>query len=123
MDTLKKALYQKFRRKSTTTRELAECIELFTMLQEPAEILCQEFLAHADIRLVDDLQMLDDQLALCMDVGSREQAADILTFVDMGSNGFLSNVCLVVASYNDMFVCRVETNINEYFITILSQIS
>ncbi|GAV08752.1 hypothetical protein RvY_18400 [Ramazzottius varieornatus] len=113
MDTLKKALYQKFRRKSTTTRELAECIELFTMLQEPAEILCQEFLAHAEIRLLDDLQMLDEQLALWIDASTREQAADIRTFVDMGSNGFLSNVCLVVASYNDMFVCRVETNVHE----------
>ncbi|XP_055327239.1 vacuolar protein sorting-associated protein 51 homolog [Paramacrobiotus metropolitanus] len=108
MNNLKKALYQKFRRKSSTTRELAECIELFTMLKEPAEILCQEFLAHAEIRLQDDLAVLDEQLAKWNDPGVRLEAVDVLSFVDMGSNGFLSNVCLVVASYNDMFMCRFE---------------
>ncbi|OQV17283.1 Vacuolar protein sorting-associated protein 51-like protein [Hypsibius exemplaris] len=113
MGKLKAALYLKFRRKSSTTRELAECIELFTMLKEPAEILCQEFLAHAEIRLMEDLEQLDEQLAWWSDPERRHQAVDILTFVDMGSNGFLSNVCLVVASYNDMFVCRVEMSTDD----------
>ncbi len=31
---------------------------------------------------------------------------DVLEFVDFGCNGFLSNVCLVIASYNDMFLNR-----------------
>jgi hypothetical protein len=31
---------------------------------------------------------------------------DIIEFVDAGSSGFLSDLCLVVASYNDMFINR-----------------
>jgi len=31
---------------------------------------------------------------------------DILEFIDCGCNGFLSNMCLVIASYNDMFLNR-----------------
>jgi hypothetical protein len=31
---------------------------------------------------------------------------DIIEFVDIGSSGFLSDLCLVVASYNDMFINR-----------------
>jgi len=35
---------------------------------------------------------------------------DIIEFVDIGSSGFLSDLCLVVASYNDMFVNRPRTH-------------
>lgn len=31
---------------------------------------------------------------------------DILEFVDVGCNKFLSNLCLVIASYTDMFLNR-----------------
>ena len=34
---------------------------------------------------------------------------DVLEFVDAGCNGFLSNMCLVIASYNDMFLSRAQT--------------
>lgn len=33
---------------------------------------------------------------------------DVLEFVDCGCNGFLSNICLVIASYNDMFLSRLQ---------------
>ena len=33
---------------------------------------------------------------------------DILEFIDSGCNGFLSNMCLVIASYNDMFLNRQQ---------------
>ena len=33
---------------------------------------------------------------------------DILEYMDSGCNGFLSNVCLVIASYNDMFLNRSQ---------------
>jgi len=35
---------------------------------------------------------------------------DIIEFVDIGSSGFLSDLCLVVASYSDMFVNRPRTH-------------
>ena len=34
---------------------------------------------------------------------------DILEFIDYGCNGFLSNICLVIASYNDMFLNREQS--------------
>lgn len=33
---------------------------------------------------------------------------DLIEFVDLGSNGFLSDLCFVVTSYNDMFIKRPE---------------
>jgi hypothetical protein len=33
---------------------------------------------------------------------------DVLEFVDEGSNGFLSNICLVIASYNEMFLWNTK---------------
>lgn len=33
---------------------------------------------------------------------------DVLEFVDCGCNGFLSNMCLVIASYNDMFLNKQD---------------
>jgi arginyl-tRNA synthetase len=33
---------------------------------------------------------------------------DVLEFIDCGCNGFLSNICLVIASYNDMFLNRQQ---------------
>ena len=33
---------------------------------------------------------------------------DVLEFVDCGCNQFLSNMCLVIASYNDMFLNKQD---------------
>lgn len=33
---------------------------------------------------------------------------DLIEFVDLGINGFLSDLCFVVTSYNDMFIKRPE---------------
>uniref|UniRef100_A0A0L8GS18 Vacuolar protein sorting-associated protein 51 homolog n=1 Tax=Octopus bimaculoides TaxID=37653 RepID=A0A0L8GS18_OCTBM len=37
---------------------------------------------------------------------------DVLEFVDHGCNTFLSNICLVIASYNDMFLNRLQEDEN-----------
>lgn len=41
---------------------------------------------------------------------------DLLEFVDMGSKGFLSDLCLVVASYNDMFINRHTSDVHSRFV-------
>ena len=44
---------------------------------------------------------------------------DVLEFVDSGCNGFLSNICLVIASYNDMFMNRSQAEyVNIFYTTI-----
>ncbi|RZC32351.1 vacuolar protein sorting-associated protein 51 -like [Asbolus verrucosus] len=65
-------------------------------LNEPANELCSEFLVCAEKRLSDQLVLLKDQ----------SEQRDITEFIDLGCSGFLSDLCLVVASFDDMFINR-----------------
>uniref|UniRef100_A0A4X2K208 Vacuolar protein sorting-associated protein 51 homolog n=1 Tax=Vombatus ursinus TaxID=29139 RepID=A0A4X2K208_VOMUR len=77
--------------------ELAECVELLLALGEPAEELCDEFLAHARGRLEGELGSLEAEL------GPSSPAPDVLEFTDRGGSGFVSGLCQVVASYQELF--------------------
>ncbi|XP_060593250.1 vacuolar protein sorting-associated protein 51 homolog [Ruditapes philippinarum] len=112
-------LKQQFRDKESTPKQLAECVDLLLQLDEPAEQLCEEFLAHARRKLDSDLEELQFQISLQKGEGAQKEAErasqtyldnsmDVLAFVDCGCNGFLSNMCLVIASYNDMFLNRQQ---------------
>ncbi|KAJ8865760.1 hypothetical protein PR048_033281 [Dryococelus australis] len=92
---LKDRLHCQFKSKEATARELAQAVDLLLQLQEPASVLCSQFLQHADGTLAEQLSLLRD---------AKDQ--DIMEFVDQGSAGFLSDLCLVVATYNDMFINR-----------------
>lgn len=81
---------------------MAESVDLLLRLDEPADSLCNEFLKHADNRLEEQLKNLND---MCEN--------DVIEFVDAGSSGFLGDLCLVVASYNDMFVNRIPPDDQE----------
>ncbi|ESN93839.1 hypothetical protein HELRODRAFT_193892 [Helobdella robusta] len=153
-----------------SAKQLTECVDLLLQLNEPADMLCDEFLTQAREKIEADLSSLELQLQLCsndfqslaktatttspsvtttkfpttateattaaaaaksknkhsFDVGDGKMSEnvlhergdaldgnaynvmDILEFVDKGCNGFLSNICLVVASYNDMFLARQQ---------------
>ncbi|KAF7995252.1 hypothetical protein HCN44_004724 [Aphidius gifuensis] len=114
VDELKLQLHLQFNKKDATTKSLAESVDLLLQLDEPAELLCHDFLKHADKRLDEQLKYLND---MCEN--------DVIEFVDAGSSGYLGDLCLIVASYNDMFVNRLpqeDQEINENFdinITIL----
>jgi len=43
---------------------------------------------------------------------------DVLEFVDCGCNGFLSNICLVIASYNDMFLNRQQDELRPHMFSV-----
>ncbi|KAJ9591233.1 hypothetical protein L9F63_002239 [Diploptera punctata] len=92
VEELKQKLRDQFKSKEM---KLAEAVDLLLQLQEPADSLFSEFLAHAETRLGEQLTLLQDL-----------QDQDIIEFVDVGSSGFLSDLCLVVASYSDMFINR-----------------
>lgn len=105
---LRHQLYAIFRNRTSSTRQLAECIDYFNMLDEPAQNLWDEFLVNADERLRDDLRLLEDQLVLAekhAKLAGGEPTQDILEFVDSGCK-FLSSICLVIASYTDMFIAN-----------------
>ncbi|KAH9492461.1 Vacuolar protein sorting-associated protein 51, partial [Bulinus truncatus] len=114
-------LREKFKQKESTAKQLTECVDLLLQLSEPAESLCQEFLSHAKHKLDEDLVGLDRQIKLYVGEANivtehRSSQAyinsgmDVLEFVDLGCNGFLSNICLVIASYNDMFLNRPQAD-------------
>ncbi|GCC43533.1 hypothetical protein chiPu_0027317, partial [Chiloscyllium punctatum] len=92
----------------SSAKELAECVELLLQLGEPAEELCDEFLAHARSRLEEDLSALEAELGQQPGPlpASSPPLSDILEFTDKGCNGFVGDTCLVIASYQDLFVHR-----------------
>uniref|UniRef100_A0A674C432 Vacuolar protein sorting-associated protein 51 homolog n=1 Tax=Salmo trutta TaxID=8032 RepID=A0A674C432_SALTR len=95
MDKLAQELRQKFRDGGSSAKDLSECVELLLQLDEPAEELCDKFLSHAQSRLEADLLGL-------------EAETDILEFIDRGCNEFVSSLCLVIASYQELFVNRPQ---------------
>ncbi|XP_022918238.1 vacuolar protein sorting-associated protein 51 homolog [Onthophagus taurus] len=97
---LKIKLRGKFSNADATAKELAESVDLLLQLDEPARELCMEFLCCAEKRLGEQLVLLRDQ----------SEQRDITEFVDLGCTGFLSDLCLVVASFHDMFINRMNEN-------------
>ncbi|KAG5884587.1 hypothetical protein JTB14_032681 [Gonioctena quinquepunctata] len=95
---LKSELRTQFSDPKASAKELAESVDLLLQLDEPAKELCLEFLSCAEKRLGEQLVMLKDQ----------SEQRDIIEFVDLGCSGFLSDLCLVVASFHDMFINRVN---------------
>lgn len=77
--------------------EQAECVELLLALGEPAEELCEEFLAHARGRLEEELRSLEAEL------GPSPPAPDVLEFTDRGGSGFVGGLCQVAATYQELF--------------------
>ncbi|XP_034178880.1 vacuolar protein sorting 51 [Osmia lignaria lignaria] len=103
LEELKSRLRMQFHKRDASTKSLAENVDLLLQLKEPADSLCAEFLTHADGRLMEQLDILKD---MCEN--------DIIEFVDMASSGFLSDLCLIVASYNDMFINRPPVEDNQF---------
>ncbi|KAK7872847.1 hypothetical protein R5R35_006718 [Gryllus longicercus] len=95
VEELKKKLRDQFRSKEASAKELTESVDLLLQLKEPADSLCADFLSHANSRLAEQLTLLE-----------QSENQDIIEFVDLGSSGVLGNLCLIVASYNDMFINR-----------------
>ncbi|ESP00450.1 hypothetical protein LOTGIDRAFT_173187 [Lottia gigantea] len=123
IEQLSQQLRQQFKDKESSPKQLAECVDLLLQLNEPPESLCDEFLSHARQKIDEDLNVLDHQIKLqageitATDLERPSQAylntpMDILEFVDNGCNGYLSNICLVIASYKDMFLNRYQDDEN-----------
>ncbi|KAL2095267.1 hypothetical protein ACEWY4_009986 [Coilia grayii] len=136
IEQLAQQLRQKFRDGGSNAKDLSECVELLLQLDEPAEELCDKFLSHAQSRLEADLQGLEAELrdpvspsgpsalkkAASLAAGSPIDAStptanpflsvasktDILEFIDRGCNEFVSNLCLVIASYQELFISRAQ---------------
>lgn len=96
LEELKSKLRLQFHKRDISIKALAENVELLLQLKESADSLCIEFLTHTERRLIEQLEILKN---MCEN--------DIIEFMDMASSGFLSNLCLIVTSYNNMFINRL----------------
>jgi hypothetical protein len=113
---LKQKLLTRLSDRSTAPEDLSVCVDLLLQLQEPPEQLCDTYLATAQANLDDSIIVLKKQVMLAsgMEIPSSspseafESVMDILAFVDLGCNTFLSDLCLVIASYNETFLQRKE---------------
>uniref|UniRef100_A0A3Q2NZJ1 Vacuolar protein sorting-associated protein 51 homolog n=1 Tax=Fundulus heteroclitus TaxID=8078 RepID=A0A3Q2NZJ1_FUNHE len=139
MEKLAQELRQKFRDGGTSAKDLSECVELLLQLDEPAEELCDKFLSHARSRLELDLQGLEAEIKPDPPTSAVKEAAtrrssstaaagsptanspktlslpsptpntDILEFIDRGCNEFVSSLCLVITSYQELFINHAQT--------------
>uniref|UniRef100_H2YB87 Vacuolar protein sorting-associated protein 51 homolog n=1 Tax=Ciona savignyi TaxID=51511 RepID=H2YB87_CIOSA len=109
-------LKQTFHDKNSSAPQLAECVGLLLRLGEPAGLLCDEYLQHSRHKLDEDLQMLFSFLpystfypcTLYLLGTSQHLLIDVLEFIDRGSNGFLSNLSLTIAAYENLFIKQTE---------------
>ncbi|XP_061659642.1 vacuolar protein sorting-associated protein 51 homolog [Syngnathoides biaculeatus] len=106
VDQLAQELRRKFRDGGSGPKDLSECVELLLQLDEPAEELCEKFLSHAGARLTLDLRSLEAEIRPGPAPASN---SDILEFMDRGCNEFVSSLCLVITSYQELFVNRAQT--------------
>lgn len=114
-------------------------MELLLQLDEPAEELCDKFLSHARSRLESELQGLEAEIRPYPPASAVKDATahaasssavpgsptdsspkssslpspttntDILEFIDRGCNEFVSSLCLVITSYQELFINHAQT--------------
>ncbi|XP_068600930.1 vacuolar protein sorting-associated protein 51 homolog [Brachionichthys hirsutus] len=123
MDKLAQELRQKFRHGGSSANDLSECVELLLQLDEPAEDLCDKFLSHARSRLESDLRSLEAEIRPNLSPSATRDAdkspqlsiilyaasnTDILEFIDRGCNEFVSSLCLVITSYQELFINHAQ---------------
>ncbi|CAG0900241.1 unnamed protein product [Darwinula stevensoni] len=98
---LKTSLRKKFTQKDASPQGLSESIDLLLRLGEPPDTLCSLFLESSGIHLVNTLETLERQSQNC-----DGNQSGYVEFMDAGCNGFIGDLCLLVAAYNDSFIIR-----------------
>ncbi|CRL05073.1 CLUMA_CG018027, isoform A [Clunio marinus] len=104
MSDLKTILKQDFQKEGKKTAQLTETGELLLQLNEKPSDLSKEMLQFGSQRLHEQLIQLQDQTD-----------RDMIEFVDMGIEGFLSDLILITTSFYDMFVQKHFENEDDSF--------
>lgn len=93
VNRMKEDLRQEFQMSGQSAESLTKCGELLLHLGERPSQLSKNMLTNANQRLYEQIVMLQDQTD-----------RDMLEFIDLGIDGFLNDLNLVVSSYTDMFL-------------------
>lgn len=104
MSELKHKLRMEFQVGGKSAQSLTKIGELLLQLDEKASDMAKEMLMCSSKRLHEQIVMLQDQTE-----------RDMIEFVDMGIDGFLSDLTLVVTAYYDMFVAKNYDNERDDF--------
>lgn len=115
INNLKLKLYEKLDAPDSSQETVSEAVDLLFKLGEPMEQLCSKYIARAERSFEDDLAILTLNIDLLTSSSNerlsddlKQQAMDILEFVDYGCNYFLANLSAVIQAFNSTFVGRDE---------------
>lgn len=95
VNRMKVDLRQEFQMSGQSAESLTKCGELLLHLGDRPSDLSKDMLSNANQRLYEQIVMLQDQTD-----------RDMLEFIDLGIDGFLNDLNLVVSSYTDMFLVK-----------------
>uniref|UniRef100_A0A182NHQ4 Vacuolar protein sorting-associated protein 51 homolog n=1 Tax=Anopheles dirus TaxID=7168 RepID=A0A182NHQ4_9DIPT len=95
LDALKDRLKDEFHQTGKSAQSLTEIGELLLQLGERPSTLAKEMLECASKRLHEQIVVLQDQTD-----------RDMIEFIDLGIEGFLKDLTLVISSYSDMFLTK-----------------
>ncbi len=115
MVKLREKLFARLRDPETAPEDISLYVDLLLDLKEAPEELCDIYLSTARMRLTESLDFLEDQINMFSGQGipmteaerpsdAYKAPLDVLGFVDHGCNAFVSDLCLVIASYSDTFI-------------------
>ncbi|XP_059612446.1 vacuolar protein sorting-associated protein 51 homolog [Phlebotomus argentipes] len=107
---MKERLKKDFQAAGQSAQSLTRTGELLLQLGEKPSDLAKEMLQSANQRLHEQIVMLQDQTD-----------RDMIEFVDLGLDGFLKDLNLVVSSYKDMFLSRLIEQERDDFIEIATE--
>ena len=98
MIELKGKLKEKLKNVETSPQQMAECVHLLLQLNEPVEVLCEDYLATSELKLRESLQVMVQQLEV-----AANSEMDVLEFTDQACNGFVTDLCTLIGSFNETF--------------------
>ncbi len=104
MIELRDRLRERLKSSESTPTDMAECVHLLLQLNEPIDQLCDDYLETSNVKLQQSLESMTKQVEV-----AQNSNVDVLEFVDQSCNTFLSDLNLVMASFNDTFMAIDES--------------
>ena len=119
MIELRGKLKEKLNNVETPPQQMADCVHLLLQLNEPVEVLCQDYLGTSELKLRESLQVMVQQLEV-----AANSEMDVLEFTDQACNGFVTDLCTVIGSYNETFNTEDQLaagRLNTFVITLMEE--